>query len=202
MQDDNRTLIERAQSRDRSALEELLLRNLPAVEGYLRLRMGPALRAHESSSDLVQSVCREILRDLDGFEYRGEPAFREWLFARARHKLLRRARDLHAMRRDPNRAQPIAQGSREEALLTSYRSMCTPSRDASAREQVRRIEAAFDALPEDYQEAITLHRMVGLSHAEIGERMGRTEGAVRNLVYRGLSRLALLLEEGEADEGA
>ena len=49
-----------------------------------------------------------------------------------------------------------------------------------------------------YREAVTLHRLCGLSHAEIAERMNRSEGAVRNLVYRGISRLALLVD---ADPG-
>jgi RNA polymerase sigma factor (sigma-70 family) len=59
---------------------------------------------------------------------------------------------------------------------------------------MQRVEAAFDELPEDYREAITLHKLCGLSHAEIAERLGRSEGAVRNLVYRGISRLALLVD--------
>jgi len=75
--------------------------------------------------------------------------------------------------------------------------LCTPSRDAEARETMRRVEAAFDLLPEDYREAITLHKLCGLSHAEIAERMQRSEGAVRNLVYRGISRLALLVDGGD-----
>ena len=58
-------------------------------------------------------------------------------------------------------------------------------------------QAAFDELPADYREAVTLHRICGLNHAEIAAKMERSEGAVRNLVYRGLSRLALRVEELE-----
>jgi RNA polymerase sigma factor (sigma-70 family) len=65
------------------------------------------------------------------------------------------------------------------------------------RETIRRIEAAFDQLPDDYREAVTLHKLCGLSHREIAERMQRSEGAVRNLVYRGISRLALLVDGGD-----
>ncbi|MBZ0152963.1 MAG: sigma-70 region 4 domain-containing protein, partial [Planctomycetes bacterium] len=50
---------------------------------------------------------------------------------------------------------------------------------------------------DDYREAVTLHKLCGLSHQEIAERMQRSEGAVRNLVYRGISRLALLVDGGE-----
>ena len=63
------------------------------------------------------------------------------------------------------------------------------------RERWQALEAAFDALPDDYREAITLSRVVGLGYPEIADAMDRSEGAVRNLVYRGLSRLSTLLED-------
>jgi RNA polymerase sigma factor (sigma-70 family) len=63
---------------------------------------------------------------------------------------------------------------------------------------MRRVEAAFDQLPEDYREAVTLYKLCELSYAEIAERMKRSEGAVRNLVYRGISRLALLVDADPA----
>ena len=93
--------------------------------------------------------------------------------------------------RDPEREAPTPDDS--QALLACYASLCTPSRELASAEALRRIESAFDELPEDYQEAITLYRLCGLDYAEIAERMARSEGAVRNLVYRGLSRLALRL---------
>ncbi len=169
--------------------------HLPGLEGYLRLRMGPVLRAKESASDLVQSLCREVLGDLSHFEYRGEAAFRHWLYAQAAHKLIDRHRLLTAEKRDPRREVPLDSG-RSSAVLSCYGTLCTPSRALSAKEAVASIEGAFDALPDDYKEAITLHRMVGLSHAEIAVHMGRSEGAVRNLVYRGLALLAMRLGGG------
>jgi RNA polymerase sigma-70 factor, ECF subfamily len=81
-------------------------------------------------------------------------------------------------------------------VLSAYRTLCTPSRDVEANEQIAAVERAFDDLPDDYREAITLHKLCGLSHAEIAERMNRSEGAVRNLVYRGISRLALKVDSG------
>lgn len=191
----NRALVERASKNDRAALEELLVRQMPGLEAYLRLRMGPMLRAKESASDLAQSLCRQVLGDLTRFEYRGDAAFRHWLYAQARHKLIDRHRHLAAECRDPGR-EVHASPERSEGVLACYGTLCTPSRDLSVREAVAHIERCFDELPEDYKEAITLHRMVGLSHAEIAAHMGRSEGAVRNLVYRGLAQLAISLRAG------
>ena len=80
------------------------------------------------------------------------------------------------------------------SLLAGYRQLATPSRDVATAEAIAAIERAFDALPEDWQEAISLHRLGGLTHAEVAALMGKSEGAVRNLVYRGLGRLAMALD--------
>ena len=40
-----------------------------------------------------------------------------------------------------------------------------------------------------------LARVVGLSRAEIAKKMGKTDGAVRTLLYRGLTALSDLLVE-------
>jgi RNA polymerase sigma-70 factor (ECF subfamily) len=194
----SRTLVERAAQNDRAALEALLVDHLPGVEAYLRLSMGPMMRAKESAADLVQSLCRSVLADLSAFQYRGEAAFRHWLYTQARHKLVDHHRHLAAAMRHPAREQPLDPHS-SAALLDCYGTLCTPSRDLAAQEAVARIERYFDQLPEDHREAIVLHRMVGLSHAEIARKMQRSEGAVRNLLYRGLAQLALALGEGGSE---
>ncbi len=189
-------LVASAQQQDRAAIEQLLVRNLPGLEAFVRLRMGPALRGRSTPPDLVQSVCREVLEDIGGFEFRGEAPFRHWLYVRAENKLREKHRYLSAQKRDHKHEVAIPDGS---TFLPHYQTLCTPSRDLAVREAMARVEAAFDLLPEDYREAITLHKLCGLSHAEIAERLGRSEGAVRNLVYRGISRLALLVDGGDTE---
>jgi len=188
-------LIRRATAGDRTALEQLLAAHLPGLRGFIRLQAGRLLRAKESASDLAQSVCREALEDLTEFDYRGEAAFRHWLFKRAHRKILRRHEYYSAQKRDAAREHP-ADASADDELLAAYRTLCTPSRELMDRQAVERIEAAMDRLPEDQRQAITLHRLVGLPHKDIASELGKTEGAVRNLVYRGLARLGMLLAEG------
>ncbi len=197
MSDSTEALV-RAASRDKQALEALLVRHLPQLQGWLRLRMGPILRSRETPEDLVQSVAREALGELSEFQWRGEAAFKHWLYTRAQHKLQDRVKYFGAQKRDP--AKEISQPQDSQALLACYGNLCTPSRELAAHEALQRIESAFDELPEDYKEAITLYRLCGLDYPEIAIRMSRSEGAVRNLVYRGLSRLALRLG-GTASDG-
>ncbi|MCA8976189.1 MAG: sigma-70 family RNA polymerase sigma factor [Planctomycetes bacterium] len=187
---------------DRQALERVLVRNLPGLQGWLRLRMGPVLRAREGPEDLVQSVAREVLAELSGFEWRGEAAFRHWLYTRAQHKLQDRIKFVGAQKRDPRREVAGDDGDDGDALLDCYATLCTPSRELATAEALRRIETAFDDLPPDYQEAISLYRLCGFDYADIAARMQRSEGAVRNLVYRGLSRLALRLGGAMPDGGS
>jgi len=75
-QNDTKDLVASVQRGERAAIEQLLVRQLPGLEAFVRLRMGAGLRRHATPPDLVQSVCREVLEDLTGFEYRGEAPFR------------------------------------------------------------------------------------------------------------------------------
>ncbi len=193
MSESSLPLVTQARAQDRAAVEQLLVRHLPGLQAWLQLRMGALLRARETPEDLVQSVAREVLGGLGDFQWRGEAAFRHWLYTRAQHKLVDKARFIGAERRSPARERELPEEN-SAAVLQPWGDLLTPSRDAVAQEEIARIEAAFAELPEDYQEAIGMKRLCGMDYPEIAERMGRSEGAVRNLVYRGLSRLALRLQ--------
>jgi RNA polymerase sigma-70 factor (subfamily 1) len=201
---DDAALVDAAVAGDSTAIEQLLERHLPGLRAYIRLRAGAGLRARESSSDLVQSVCRDVLENMGRFRYPGEAAFRAWLYATAMRKIADRAEYWRAAMRDPAREVRLSPGSAtrpstddDARLADVYRaSFFSPSQAAMGREALARLEAAFEKLPEDYREVIVLSRIVGLSRAEIAERMGRTEASVRNLVSRALAELAEHLEGG------
>src|SRR5690606_24858487 len=129
---------------------------------FVRLRMGAAMRGMLTAPDLVQSVCREVLEDLTDFEFRGEAPFRHWLYVRAENKLREKHRFHHADKRSVQKEVSLPDAS---TFLPAYRQMCTPSQDLQVKETMQRVEAAFDLLPDDYREAITLHKLCGLSHA-------------------------------------
>ena len=65
---------------------------------------------------------------------------------------------------------------------------------AMVREEVERVERAFEKLSEEQREVITLAHVAGQSRAEIADQMGRSEGALRVLLHRSLVRLAEVLE--------
>ncbi len=178
-------------SADRGAsLPEQLQAQLPALRAYVRLRASPDLRAHESCSDVVQSVCVEMLGEAARLELRGPAALRRWLFRAAERKLVDRVRYWRAQKRAAARVVDAAD------VLEGYATLCTPSQAAAATEEVARIERAFDALPPDYRDVIAATRLLGLSHADLAAESGRTPGAVRTQLCRALARLSELLAAG------
>ncbi|MEM7306429.1 MAG: RNA polymerase sigma factor [Planctomycetota bacterium] len=192
----SRDLVQRATGGDQAAVELLLAEHLSRLRAFLRLRMGAVVRSKESTEDLVQSVCREALERLDGFEYRGEASFRHWLFRQAEHKVIDRGRFYRRGKRDAEREIALEAQGHESETLRGLESLFTPSRDAVAHEELARLEQAFGKLPPDYQEVILLARVVELPHAKIAERMGRTVSATWTLLSRALARLSTHLDPG------
>ena len=178
-------------------LHDTIQRLLPRLHAYVRLRMGPELRRHEASVDLVQSACREALQRADRFTPFREANLEQWLFETALRKLRDRARHWRAERRNAGRpAEAVLSDFDCSRLLTSYGAFASPSEQAVARERLAHIERAFACLEPHQREIILLARVRGLGHADIAARLGKRPEATRMLLSRALARLSSLLEDG------
>jgi RNA polymerase sigma factor (sigma-70 family) len=190
-------LVDDASRGDGAAVTKLLERHLPALRSYVRRHMGDVLRRVESGSDIVQSTCREVLERLasERFAFRGEAAFVQWLHGAAILKIRQRLRHWNAGRRDVRRrtSEPA-----ESDFLASF---CSPSRGAMLKEDLERARRAFDQLSDRQQEVITMARIDGLGHREIGARLGITEAHSRVLLSRALARLATVKSRLDAGRG-
>ena len=189
MNDPLRTTVLAARAGDRSALAALVSEHLPRLEAFVRVRAGALVTDRESVHDLVQSVCREALADLSAIEYRGSREFRSWLFLLATRKILDRKKFYQREQRDVARECSLEQADTER-LLEALSAVVTPSRIASAREELARIEHAVATLPAPQRDAVAYVKVLGLSYAQVARRMGRSESAVRGLVARGLATVA------------
>jgi RNA polymerase sigma-70 factor (ECF subfamily) len=179
---------------DQKALDTLLEQSLPTVRAFVRAHMGAKLRARESASDVVQSVCRELLTRKDRFQHPSEQAFQAWLLTTARRKVNNRARDLEREKRSPGREAGTLDEDALGELGAAYARVTSPGDRVLRAEEVARLEAAIDQLPEEQREVITLAHLAGLSRGEIAQQMGKTEEAVRAMLHRAKARLALLLD--------
>jgi RNA polymerase sigma-70 factor, ECF subfamily len=192
---DDAELYQRAATGDGASLDALLARYLPQLHAYVHVRLSGDLRSRESSMDVVQSVCRDLLGERGRFDFRGEERFRAWLFTAALNKIRDKHRFHRGAGRDVRREQP---GTSEFDLLVA-RNLLTPSQDVVAAETARQVREVLDELSEDHREVITLARIVGLPHRVIAEVLERSEEATRQLLGRALVQFAMALKRRGVD---
>jgi RNA polymerase sigma-70 factor (ECF subfamily) len=129
------------------------------------------------AEDVTELVFLKALAALPRFREQGEGAtstFKVWLYAIARHVI--------ANERRTSRRRPVA-------VIDA--AMELPAPDDPAATVVTRLEAerawgAVMALPEERRQVLLLRLVHELSAREIGQLMGKSEGAVRVLIHRAL----------------
>lgn len=186
-------------TRKQSQLRDLLTEHVGDLRAYVRSRCSALLRSHESTSDVVQSVCREILEDLARLEYRSEAEFCSLLFRNADRKLASRTRSFLAARRDVRRkvdgefAVAIDAGERNQRLCDDVTP--TPSEQAVGSELAQNLDAALRTLSPLDREVIELARIRQLPIEAIARSLGATPNAVRVRLHRALARLSARLPD-------
>ncbi|MGB9776261.1 MAG: RNA polymerase sigma factor [Anaerolineae bacterium] len=176
---DEKELVERAK-RDPEAFGLLYERYVAQIYRYLYYRTGNP----QDAEDLTARTFYRALEHLPRYQERGLP-FSAWLYRIAHNIVVNWQRDrrrhpvvaldhvvMHAVDGDP-------QGMVEEA------------------EERERLLRAFYALPADRQELLILKFVEGMTNAQIGTIMGRSEGAIKSLYHRTLLELKKNLEGTE-----
>lgn len=168
-----RRLIEAAQ-RDPGRFAALYEANFERVYAYVARRVGD----RDAAQDLTADVFHQALANLPRFEWRGVP-FVAWLFRIAAHAIAdRRKRD--ARDRDVPQVDVAEQVSLE---------------DLEHRAQLFRL---VDGLAGDQRRVIVMRFAEQKSIREIAGALGRSEGAVKQLQFRGLQTLRARLDETDA----
>jgi RNA polymerase sigma-70 factor (ECF subfamily) len=172
----------RAAQADHAAFGTLYRRYLDRVYGYSFYLLGD----HHDAEDATERTFLAALGAIDHFRDEGA-TFRSWLFRIAHNQLA------NALRARSRRRDESLDGVREPAAADD------PARLASLAADARRLRESVASLSEDRRQVVILRFVDGLTSREIGEVLGRTEGAVRVLQHRALRELAVLLERGGAD---
>jgi RNA polymerase sigma-70 factor (ECF subfamily) len=172
-------LLEQARTYSTQALAEIYDRYSEAIYRYLYRYLGDA----ELAEDLTSEVFLRLLRALNT---RREPRDRlqGWLY--------RVARNL-AMDWFRQQAKATTVSLHEELVADGD----APLAEVEKNQAHRRLRQAIYQLTPSQQQVIFLRFGEGLSIAEVGRLMGKSEGAIKLLQYRAVRRLRKLLEREE-----
>jgi len=185
-------LIERARAGDESAWASLIQRENRRLIAILAGCLRPLPDRTVQVEDLLQEVHLEAFRTLERFQDRGPGAFARWVAGIARNKAL------HALRSGRRSRREGSLDVTGAPTVASFRT--TPASGAVRKELSSRLTSALDTLSEDHRRVILLRHFEGLSGPDTATVLGRSEGAVRVLFFRALTRLGEVLRglEGEA----
>ncbi len=169
----------RASQGDRDAFGQLYERYTERIFNYVYYRTG---NVHDAE-DLTARVFQRAMNHISNYTDRGVP-FSAWLYRIAHNLVANWHRDRSRRQEIPINDLPVlpAKGDHPETNLVR-----TEEQDALLR-LIRR-------LPSERQNLLILKFVENLSNAEIGQIMGRSEGAVKSLYHRTL--LSLRDEIGE-----
>jgi len=167
---EERLLIEAAQQ-DPKRFADLYEHHFERVYAFVVRRVGD----RDAAQDVTADVFHQALANLSRFEWRGAP-FAAWLFRIAANAVIDHGQRTARERRLPEPDEPEEINAEE------------------IQHRARLFRLVAD-LPADQQRVITMRFAEQKSIREIAHALGRTEGAVKQLQFRGLENLRTRMGE-------
>lgn len=184
--DEEKLLIERAQSGDREAFEELIKRH---DRDILRLAFH-MLGNREEAREVFQDTFLKAFRSLHRFRF--ESSFYTWVYRIATNVSLDRLRKRQTLREEisyesDTESHPDRPALKDTLAATTYYS--NPERRMYGKEVGQRIQTALKTLSEKERLVFELRHYQGLRLRMIGEIMGSTEETAKNYLFRATQKL-------------
>lgn len=181
------TVLDRARQGDREAFGALYESYVDRIYNYVYYRTG---NSHDAE-DLTARVFFRAMRRIPEYQDRGIP-ISAWLYRIAHNLIANWHRDR------VRRAEiPLDEGVRFSS------SQEHPEIALVQGEERERLLHVIRSLPSDRQQLLILKFVEHLSNVEIGQIMGKTEGAVKSLYHRTLLTMRddlIYLKSGETSE--
>ena len=177
---DESLLLERAKEYDSRALGEIYDTYFDKIYRYVYRHLGKAHLAEDLTADV-------FLKLLEAIKASRSPRtnLSAWLY-RVAHNLVVD----HFRRWAGGESLPL-----EERLVAAGDDLTVVMEKKLAQQQLR---AAISHLTTDQQQVIVLKFVEGLSNAQVGQVLDKTEGAVKSLQHRALASLQRIMEGGGA----
>jgi RNA polymerase sigma-70 factor, ECF subfamily len=167
-----RALIEAAQ-RDRGRFADLYEANFERVYAYVVRRV----RDRDEAQDITADVFHLALKSLPRFEWRGVP-FAAWLFRIASNEIADRSKRIARRHAQEREFSFEATDDRGEVVA-----------GIEEAEQRGRLFKLVERLPRDQSRVIVMRFAEQKSIREIATALGRSEGSIKQLQFRGLQNL-------------
>jgi RNA polymerase sigma-70 factor (ECF subfamily) len=169
---DESVLVEQAKS-DPEAFGLLYEKYVQKIFNYVYYRTGN----HHDAEDLTAKTFQRAMKHIARYEQRGVP-FSAWLY-RIAHNVVAN------WHRDWSRRKVIAL----DELALYHQRRQSPEGFVEEDEERRDLLKVIRRLPADRQQLLILKFVEGISNEEIGQIMGRSEGAIKSLYHRTLLAL-------------
>ena len=138
---------------------------------------------HHEAEDITAQTFQQALQALPAYEWRGLP-FGAWLFRIAGNIINRRGR---------TSGREVA--VEDVTVFSGYEETDDDPADLAWRsEEAGELAEKIKQLPPDQQRVLVLKFSHGMKNREIGDLMGRSEGAIKQLVHRALVSLRATME--------
>jgi len=170
---DELALVEQAKT-DPEAFGLLYERYFGKIYNYVYYRTGN----HHDAEDLTARVFYQALNHIPDYVQRGAP-FSSWLY-RIAHNLVAN------WHRDSSRRQVV---SLDRLAVAGYQGEDGPLQQLTRGERWDALLAAIRRLAPERQQLLILKFVEHLPNVQIGQIMGRSEGAIKSLYHRTLSAL-------------
>jgi len=162
----------RVRSGDETAFLRLWENLQPRLLRYLRVL------GCDEADDVASETWLQVVRDLHRFEG-GADDFRCWLFTIGRHRAI-----------DASRARIRSRNRLMTAAITPTVSENPVEEEVLGGLSAKQAVALVAGLSRDQAEAVALRIVVGLDTAAVARILGKSPGAVRIALHRGLRALA------------
>lgn len=169
------TVVKRVQAGDVAAFDQLMLKYRERLYGVIY----NLTSNREDAADLTQDAFIKAFQAINRFH--GQSSFFTWLYKIAVNTTLSHLRKNRL--RSFFSLEKLQEDDTSSQILNQLTDKTGVDRDAYLRELQEKLNEAMHKLSIKHRTVITLFEIDGLSHAEIAEIMGCSEGTVRSRLH-------------------